>query len=148
MGINTFKPFIPGFNLPCDGHGPLWIRFHYEHLGDYCTLCGLIGHKRLGCPQPESPFPLAKYSLPLYALPSPGPRMVFPHVKDDLDSRVSSDGPTQSRSKVNSSFSYGGKSTRLQLVPFQTKLHPIHSKLVPHMVQAQAVSMEISLSCT
>jgi len=141
VGINTSKSLILGFNLPCEGRDPLCFRFRYEQLGDYCTLCGLIGHKRLGCPQPESPFPLAKYSLPLYALPSNGPRMVFPHAKDDSDSRVSSDGQAQSRSKVNSSFSYG-ESTRLQLVPFQREL------LVPHVSQPLDDSMEISQSNT
>jgi hypothetical protein len=141
VGINTSKSLIPGFNLPCEGRDPLWNRFCNERLGDYCTLCGLIGHKRLGCPQPESPFPLAKYSLPLYALPSNGPRMVFPHAKADSNFGVSSDGQAQSHSEVNSSFSYG-ESTRLQLVPFQQEL------LVPHVVHPLDDSMEISQSNT
>jgi hypothetical protein len=43
--INTVLPLKPGFNLLRPGKEPLWISFRYEGLGDFCTICGLIGHK-------------------------------------------------------------------------------------------------------
>jgi hypothetical protein len=50
--INTLLPLVLGFLFPHPGKEPLWISFKYEGLADYCTLCGLIGHKKYSCPTP------------------------------------------------------------------------------------------------
>ena len=52
--INTFLPLALGFNMSCSGTEPSWIAFKYKGLDDYCTLCGLIGHKKGVCPTPQS----------------------------------------------------------------------------------------------
>jgi hypothetical protein len=44
--INVMQPLHPGFFLPRDGLAPIWIKFQYERLADYCVLSGLIGHRR------------------------------------------------------------------------------------------------------
>lgn len=85
-------------------------------------MCGLIGHKKLICPNPPQPFPHVKYSIPLQASSSSesGPRLVFsPAQRDDSDSgRISSEGPGPAHSSTeansSSSSSHGGESTHLQ----------------------------------
>lgn len=54
VALDTSKPLIPGFHLPRPVKEPLWISFRYERLGDYCTLCGVIGHKKNQCSQPPT----------------------------------------------------------------------------------------------
>jgi hypothetical protein len=45
------------------------------------------------------------------------PRIFSSGNRDDSDLRLSSEGPALSRSELNSSYSHGGESTHLQLVP-------------------------------
>jgi hypothetical protein len=67
VDIDTGQALKPGFHLPRPGKSALWISFRYERLCDYCPKCGVIGHKKLGCPhRPDIHFPLAQYSIPLY----------------------------------------------------------------------------------
>jgi hypothetical protein len=63
--LDTSQPLLSGFHLPRSGRDPLWISFRYERLGDYCTLCGLIGHKRTQCIQPSHRHCPDKYRIPL-----------------------------------------------------------------------------------
>jgi hypothetical protein len=63
--INTSLPLAQGFNMPCSGTEPRWIAFKYERLDDYCTLCGLIGHKKGVCHAPQKLIPPEKYDKPL-----------------------------------------------------------------------------------
>jgi hypothetical protein len=53
VALDTSRPLLPGFHLPRPGKEPLWISFKYERLGDYCTLCGIIGHNKIRCSQPD-----------------------------------------------------------------------------------------------
>ena len=53
------------FNMPCAGMEPRWIAFKYERLDDYCTLCGLLDHKKGVCPAPKKLIPSEKYDKPL-----------------------------------------------------------------------------------
>jgi hypothetical protein len=52
VAIDTRKPLVPGFSIPRPGRSAAWVRFLYERLADYCTLCGLIGHRKNFCPSP------------------------------------------------------------------------------------------------
>ena len=76
--------------MPCVGEEPRWIAFKYERLDDYCTLCGLIGHKKGVCPAPQNVFPLDKYDKPLQASSYVSPRLVAKVQQKDSDSRISS----------------------------------------------------------
>lgn len=118
VDIDTSQPLKPGFHLPRPNKTSLWISFRYERLGDYCTKCGLIGHKKLGCPhRPELRFPLVQYSIPLQAPSSSGSRLIISGNWEDSNSGLSSDGPSQSRTEVNSSSFHGAESTQLQMIP-------------------------------
>jgi hypothetical protein len=74
--INTSKPLASGFYLPTDGTKPRWISFQYERLDDYCTSCGLIGHKSALCPTLVQLDPLEKYEKSLRAPSYVSPRLV------------------------------------------------------------------------
>jgi hypothetical protein len=50
--LDVSKHLVPGFHLPRPGLPSLWIKFLYERLADYCTFCGLIGHRKSFCPAP------------------------------------------------------------------------------------------------
>lgn len=92
--LNASCLLVPGFSLPRPGKESLWISFRYKRLGDYCIMCGLIGHKKLSCPNPPQPLLHVKYGIPLQASASSGLRMVsFGHM-DDSDSGISSEGPS------------------------------------------------------
>jgi hypothetical protein len=64
VSLDTTRPLIPRFNLPCQGRSSIWIGFLYEMLANYCTLCGLIGHRKSFCPAPP-PGPQDRYGLSL-----------------------------------------------------------------------------------
>jgi hypothetical protein len=116
--LDATQPLIPGFNLPRSGRDPLWISFRYERLGDYCTLCGLIGHKRNQCIQPVSRHQPDKYRIPLQTFSLVGLRAVPSPSRDDSDSGLSSVGTSQSHSDARSSPAQGA-ARGLQLVPHQ-----------------------------
>ena len=65
--LNTSLPLIPGFHIPRNGKESIVVSFEYERLADYCTLCGLIGHKRFSCPSPPQPVQLVNYDTSLRA---------------------------------------------------------------------------------
>jgi hypothetical protein len=65
--IDTSKPLAQGFNLPRLDRAPIWVRFLYERLADYCHLCGLIRYKRNLCPAPPPSRFLPQYELNLKA---------------------------------------------------------------------------------
>jgi hypothetical protein len=76
--VNVVQPLIPGFFLPRDGLAPIWIKFQYERLADYCVLCGLIGHWRNFCPRPGPPDQQAIYIHTLKGYVYPGNRFPKP----------------------------------------------------------------------
>jgi hypothetical protein len=113
---------IPGFHLPRPGCDPLWISFRYEPQGDYCTLCGLIGHKKTQCSQPPNRLTPDKYRIPLQTFSLCGLRPTISPSQEDSDSGISSVGTSHSLLDAQSSPTHGAEST-LQLVP-QHLTHP------------------------
>jgi hypothetical protein len=71
-------------------------------LADYCTLCGLIGHKHFSCPSPPQAVQLVNYDTSLRANFNSNPRMVS-QSPSDSDSGVSTDnqGPTGSTASMD-----------------------------------------------
>jgi hypothetical protein len=114
--LDATQPLLPGFHLPRSGRDPLWISFRYEWLGDYCTLCGLISHKRNQCNQPASRHTPEKYRIPLQTFSLVGLRPGPSPSRDDSDSGLSSVGTSQSHSDARSSPTQGAE-FGLQLVP-------------------------------
>jgi len=114
--LDATQPLLPGFHLPRSGRDPLWISFRYERLGDYCTLCGLIGHKRNQCNQPAARHTPEKYRIPLQTFSLVGLRPGPSPSRDDSDSGLSSVGTSQSHSDARSSPTQGAE-FGLQLVP-------------------------------
>jgi len=111
--LDATQPLIPGFHLPRSGRDPLWISFRYERLGDYCTLCGLIGHKRNQCIQPVARHTPDKYRIPLQTFSLVGLRAVPSPSRDDSDSGLSSVGTSPSHSDARSSPAQGAASSCL-----------------------------------
>jgi hypothetical protein len=116
--LDATQPLLPGFHLPRSGRDPLWISYRYERLGDYCTLCGLIGHKRNQCNQPASRHNPEKYRIPLQTFSLVGLRPGPSPSREDSDSGLSSVGTSQSHSDARSSPTQGAE-FGLQLVPHQ-----------------------------
>lgn len=135
--IDTSLPLAPGYYLPRDHKPPLRISYCYEHLGDYCTLYGLIGHKKTNCP--ASPQLLSdKYKFPLQTFSLYGLRQTPSPPREDSNSGLSSVRTAQSHFEAQSSFVHGDELTP-QLVPHhpQTQL-ALHVAVPPsfHVVQA------------
>jgi hypothetical protein len=77
VAIDTTRPLVPRFSLPRTGKSAIWIRYLYERLVDYCTLCGLIGHRKSFCPAPPPQGPQDKYGISLRAFVLSGPRSSY-----------------------------------------------------------------------
>jgi hypothetical protein len=72
--LDVSKPLVPGFHLPHPRLPSLGIKFLYERLADYCTLCGLMGHCKSFCPAPTQPGPHDMYGVSLCSYVYPGTR--------------------------------------------------------------------------
>jgi hypothetical protein len=68
--INTDLPLVSGFLIPRPDKDPLWVSFKYERLADYCSLCGLIGHRNFNCPTANSVIPMENFGMSLKAMAS------------------------------------------------------------------------------
>jgi hypothetical protein len=120
--IDTSKPLVPGFHFPCLGRDPIWVWFLYERLADYCILCGLIGHKKNGCPAPLLLLLHDKYGLSLKATIFSSSRISS---GSQMDARemgrfvvgTSSLSPVFSPIEASSAINHGGEFAQLQLVP-------------------------------
>jgi hypothetical protein len=88
--LNTSFPLASGFYMPCEGTKPRWIGFQYEHLDEYCSLCGLIGHIQKFCSAPLAKRTPEKYKFSLRAAPYVRPCLMPQPQQDDSDSGVSS----------------------------------------------------------
>ncbi|OMO79250.1 Zinc finger, CCHC-type [Corchorus olitorius] len=49
LELDVNKSLIPGFWVPRQDKGKLWVRLKYEKLGDFCFNCGKIGHMGKNC---------------------------------------------------------------------------------------------------
>lgn len=47
--VDVSKPLLTGKKLCLGGREPIWIRFSYERLPNYCYLCEKIGHQYKDC---------------------------------------------------------------------------------------------------
>jgi hypothetical protein len=121
--INTLIPLVPGFLFPRYGKESIWTSFKYARLAHYCTFCGLIGHKKYGCPNPPQPLPREKYSFSLRATTISGPSWIM------VPPAISSEAPTSCQTKAPLEVFHGDESRGLQLVPCSTPLQ--HSLYVP-----------------
>lgn len=72
--LDVSKPLVLGFHLPRPRLPSLGIKFLYERLADYCTLCGLIGHGKSFCPAPPPLGPHDMYGVSLRDYVYPGTR--------------------------------------------------------------------------
>jgi hypothetical protein len=140
--LDTSQPLLSGFHLPRTGRDPLWISFRYERLGDYCTLCGLIGHKRTQCIQPSHRHCPDKYRIPLQTFSLVGLRSSSHSTpsREDSDSGLSSVGTSHSLSDARSSPAHGAELS-LQLVPSPSVPLPsihVESSLGYHDMQIQS----------
>jgi hypothetical protein len=90
IDINTSLPLASGFYMPCEGTKPRWIAFKYEHLDEYCSSCGLIGHVKKFCPVPPEKATPEKYKWSLRAAPYVRPTLMANPPQEDSDSGISS----------------------------------------------------------
>jgi hypothetical protein len=100
--INKSLPLALGFYMPSSREKPCWISFQYERLDEYCTSCGLIGHKKAFCPTPLQFDPLDKYERSLRA-----PSYVSPHLVSKVQQKDSDSGLSSTASDGNSRSSVG-----------------------------------------
>jgi hypothetical protein len=89
IDINTSLPLASGFYMPCEGRKPHWIAFKYEHLDEYCSSCGLIGHVKKFCPVPPKKATPEKYKWSLRAAPYVRPTLMANPPQEDSDSGIS-----------------------------------------------------------
>jgi hypothetical protein len=59
------KPLKPSFLFHRQGGDAIWVFLKYERLGDYCTDCGMISHKKHGCRSPPKLITPEKYKVSL-----------------------------------------------------------------------------------
>jgi hypothetical protein len=90
INLNTSLPLASGFFMPCAGSKPRWIGFQYEHLDEYCSSCGLIGHIQKFCSAPPEKRTPGKYKFCLRAAPYVRPCLMPQPQQEDSDSGVSS----------------------------------------------------------
>jgi hypothetical protein len=90
INLNTSLPLASGFYMPCEGSKPRWIAYQYEHLDEYCSSCGLIGHIQKFCSAPPEKRTPEKYKFCLRAAPYVRPCLMPQPQPDDSDSGVSS----------------------------------------------------------
>jgi hypothetical protein len=90
INLNTSLPLASGFYMPCEGSKPRWIAYQYEHLDEYCSSCGLIGHIKKICSAPPDKRTPEKYRFCLRAAPYVRPCLMPRPQQDDSDSGVSS----------------------------------------------------------
>jgi hypothetical protein len=84
--INTDLPLVWGFLIPRPDKDPLWVSFKYERLEDYCSLCGLIGHRNFNCPTANSVIPMENFGMSLKAMAFTSPCPVSTGVFEASDS--------------------------------------------------------------
>jgi hypothetical protein len=84
--INTDLPLVSGFLIPRPDKDPLWVSFKYERLADYCSLCGLIGHRNFNCPTGNSVIPMENFGMSLKAMAFTSPCPVSTGVFEASDS--------------------------------------------------------------
>lgn len=75
--LDVSLPLVPSFHLPRSGRSAIWIKFLYERLADYCTLCGCIGHQKSFCPAPPPLGLPDRYGTSLRGYVYPGTRRMF-----------------------------------------------------------------------
>jgi hypothetical protein len=59
--LNLLNPLIPGFTHHRPPMDPLWVRYKYERLSDYCYTCGRIGNLSFACPVDPRPPDHGRY---------------------------------------------------------------------------------------
>lgn len=137
--LNTKLPLVPGFHFPRPSKDLLWVSIKYERLANYCTLCGLIGHKKLSCPALMLPIPHEKYGVSLKATTFSSPRVVFVPQQEDSNSGISLEGTTHTTLVSSATTVQGGESSQVQLVP-----RPTSASLTPHVPMDHSESFGIS----
>lgn len=113
-GAQHKSPISAKFLYFPTGKDPLWVNFKYECLANYCTLCGLIEHKKFSCPTPPM-TPPANYGLSLTAASPSYPR-VLPLIQPSIAASGAIAQSSFLPSNASAASSLGGEWDRLQLV--------------------------------